>query len=124
MGEVAHQGRTVLFVTHNMNAIRSLCTTAILLQNGRVNRTGSAVEVVEHYYRLATPAANQAQRVPTDGSGFLSWKCAGASSINSNAASNDSPLDIVAQFRLDRAMPIAFGLVISNDEDVKIVIHQ
>ena len=36
MKEVATGGRTVLFVSHNMNAVESLCTTALCLQNGLV----------------------------------------------------------------------------------------
>ncbi len=36
MGEVAKEGRTVLFVSHNMAAIENLCDTAIVLNNGRL----------------------------------------------------------------------------------------
>src|ERR1019366_2296119 len=36
MGDVAKQGRTVLFVTHNMSAVRNLCSRAVLLADGRV----------------------------------------------------------------------------------------
>jgi lipopolysaccharide transport system ATP-binding protein len=37
MGDVAKEGRTVLFVSHNMNAIEQLCTSALLIVDGRVN---------------------------------------------------------------------------------------
>ena len=36
MGEVAQDGRTVLFVSHNMQAVRRLCSAGILLENGQV----------------------------------------------------------------------------------------
>ena len=36
MEEVSQQGRTVLFVSHNMGAVRSLCTRAILLEDGKL----------------------------------------------------------------------------------------
>ena len=36
MGEVAKEGRTVLFVSHNMNAIKNLCQTALYMDDGRV----------------------------------------------------------------------------------------
>lgn len=49
MDEVAGQGRTVLFVSHNMAAVRNLCTRAIQLEAGRVVRTGSAMEVTQAY---------------------------------------------------------------------------
>ncbi len=50
MGEVSRrQGRTVLFVSHNMGAVVSLCGPAILLDAGRVVRAGDAERVVESY---------------------------------------------------------------------------
>jgi len=47
MGEVAREGRTVLFVSHNMSAVRNLCTRAIQLANGRVVMAGETSEVTE-----------------------------------------------------------------------------
>jgi lipopolysaccharide transport system ATP-binding protein len=49
MNEAAKQGRTVLFVSHNMVAVQSLCTRGILLEGGRVSADGSASEVVQLY---------------------------------------------------------------------------
>jgi len=49
MKDVAKGGRTVLFVSHNMGAIRSLCEIAILLNNGKIMKTGTADEVVRVY---------------------------------------------------------------------------
>jgi len=49
MEDVSQQGRTVLFVSHNMAAVTRLCTRAILLEGGRLTRDGSAAEVVGHY---------------------------------------------------------------------------
>src|SRR5438552_2159457 len=43
MGEIAKEGRTVLFVSHNMNAIESLCDRALLLKHGQVYRSASEV---------------------------------------------------------------------------------
>jgi lipopolysaccharide transport system ATP-binding protein len=42
-------GRTVLFVSHNMTAVKSLCTKGILLNNGRIVCTGSIDEAVNDY---------------------------------------------------------------------------
>jgi lipopolysaccharide transport system ATP-binding protein len=49
MGDVAHEGRTVLFVSHNMDAIQRLCTHGILLEEGRVAAHGPIVDVVARY---------------------------------------------------------------------------
>lgn len=49
MGDAARQGRTVVFVSHNTAAIRSLCTRAILLSNGRVDFSGPVNESIDRY---------------------------------------------------------------------------
>src|SRR5438045_7452488 len=52
MDEVAHgQGRTVLFVSHNMQALRTLCTRAVLLERGQVLFAGTAGKAVNEYTR-------------------------------------------------------------------------
>lgn len=45
----AESGRTVLFVSHNMSSVKSLCTRSMLLKNGQVNFTGSVSEGVDRY---------------------------------------------------------------------------
>jgi len=49
MDEVTRQGRTVLFVSHNLAAVQQLCNRGILLHEGRVVRQGSMVQVVQEY---------------------------------------------------------------------------
>jgi lipopolysaccharide transport system ATP-binding protein len=44
-----NQGRTVLFVSHNMPAITQLCNSAVLIKEGEVQKTGLADSVVRHY---------------------------------------------------------------------------
>jgi lipopolysaccharide transport system ATP-binding protein len=43
------EGRTVLFVSHNMQAVKSLCTTGILLEEGRMKFTGQINDVTDKY---------------------------------------------------------------------------
>lgn len=49
MGEVAKQGRTILFVSHNLAAISNLCTSAILLDEGRLVLNSNTRETVSFY---------------------------------------------------------------------------
>jgi lipopolysaccharide transport system ATP-binding protein len=49
MGDVAHEGRTVLFVSHNMSALQKLCTRALWLEEGMVVMSGETSEVVNRY---------------------------------------------------------------------------
>lgn len=51
MEEVGSEGRTVMFVSHNIAAITSLCTTAILLNDGEVVKTGNVFDVAGLYTR-------------------------------------------------------------------------
>ena len=57
MGSVAHGGRTVLFVSHNMAAVSTLCTRAILLENGRVTAEGDVASVVSEYLQHSAEGA-------------------------------------------------------------------
>ena len=51
---VANEGRTILFVSHNMGAISELCTRAVLLDRGRKVADGSVAEIVSQYARMAS----------------------------------------------------------------------
>jgi len=49
MESVAKGGRTVLFVSHNMTTISSLCNRAVMLHKGKVMADGPTEQVIEHY---------------------------------------------------------------------------
>jgi lipopolysaccharide transport system ATP-binding protein len=49
MSDVSRKGRTVLFVSHEMNAIRHLCRSAILLDKGRIMAIGETGDVIRRY---------------------------------------------------------------------------
>jgi len=46
------EGRTVIFVSHNMTAVQSLCHRAILMQHGKITQTGQVDHIVDQYLRL------------------------------------------------------------------------
>src|SRR5262249_42300907 len=50
----ASDGRTVIFVSHNMQAVSSLCDTAIILTNGRLVSSGSSRAIVSEYVAATT----------------------------------------------------------------------
>src|SRR5712671_6223211 len=60
IGEVAADGRTVLFVSHNMGAIRSLCTKGIVLDKGRVTYFGQIAKSIETYFESTNNSSNHA----------------------------------------------------------------
>ncbi len=71
MGEISRQGRTVLFVSHNLSAVLSLCQRAVLLDYGNMQALGPVQPVVNEY--LETVASRQTMplrdRVDREGDG-------------------------------------------------------
>lgn len=49
MQNVSEKGKTVLFVSHNMDAMRRICKNSILLEQGRITKEGTSAEVIEYY---------------------------------------------------------------------------
>ncbi len=58
MSDVARQGRTVMFVSHNMAAVRQLCSSAFLLSEGTVVESGSPEEIIRQYLQLTFADTN------------------------------------------------------------------
>jgi lipopolysaccharide transport system ATP-binding protein len=74
MEEVARQDRTVLFVSHNMSVVRTLCTRGIVLEAGRVTIDASAAEATTAY----TNTFNSASSVEKDGLANRQGRTSGA----------------------------------------------
>ena len=58
MEDMGDTGRTVLFVSHNMQAVSQLCDRALLLDGGRVVRDGPSAEIVAHYLQHTVGAGS------------------------------------------------------------------
>jgi lipopolysaccharide transport system ATP-binding protein len=63
MDDVADQGRTVLFVSHNMGVIKTLCDQGILLHQGNVIAEDSISEVVDTYLMLIEQANSSSNKL-------------------------------------------------------------
>ena len=57
MQDVAGSGRTVLFVSHNMAAVANLCTSGMLIADGRLHQSGDVSEVIESYLTASAPSS-------------------------------------------------------------------
>lgn len=73
MEEVAGHGRTVLFVSHNMGAVRSLCKETLLLVAGQMVRRGATDEVLNEYLNTSSTGDNVPikERIDRNGSGVV-----------------------------------------------------
>lgn len=78
MGEVSRQGRTVIFVSHQMNQIRRLCGRAIWLDAGRVRKDGTPTAVVADY-----EIGMSAGKAEADGASacFAAWSVNGSENL-------------------------------------------
>ncbi len=78
MKDVSRQGRTVLFVSHNMHAVNALCSRGLVLQDGRVAFDGTAAGGVAKYLEQgASAAGSSAPPEARPGSG--EWRFTSAS---------------------------------------------
>jgi lipopolysaccharide transport system ATP-binding protein len=121
MSEVAARGRTVLFVSHNMNAVESLCTQAVCLENGRVREHGRDVRgIITRYLSGGTadePASvwvngNNALNHPVMQPLYLAVENAESRPLTAPAR-NDEPLFVVIRAdvrELDPALSVGFAL--------------
>jgi lipopolysaccharide transport system ATP-binding protein len=65
MEGVAKEGRTVLFVSHNMAAVQHLCKKVIMLENGKVLFAGETKEGIDHYYQtvMGDPSTQRVAKI-------------------------------------------------------------
>ncbi len=69
MGEIARDGRVVLFVSHNMAAIENLCVRGLVLEDGRMKFSGTQHEAITHYLTGAETTDQTSLRERTDRTG-------------------------------------------------------
>jgi lipopolysaccharide transport system ATP-binding protein len=118
MGDVAKGGRTVLFVSHNMNAIKSLCTQGILLQAGRVFFDGSAPACVSHYLHQSSAGTNSPLvALPDTRAGSGEWRFTEIAATKS-IFDPDEPKEFTFQVSPARpdAGPVFFSGLLINEE--------
>jgi lipopolysaccharide transport system ATP-binding protein len=72
MKDVTSSGkRTVLFVSHNMAAVQSLCTRAVVIKNGSIAYDGSPDDAIREYLRESTPEGNLIDFAERRGNGMV-----------------------------------------------------
>ena len=69
MKDVSRSGRTVLFVSHQMQAVSNLCDRAIMLKNGKIDYSGSTNETIRRYLDANIASASQRAGLRKDRTG-------------------------------------------------------
>jgi len=122
MEDAAGHGRTVLFVSHNMQAIRSLCHTAIRLEAGRMVDSGEAGKIVVDYLAQVADAGASATWEPGQGPGDEDFRLSSVRVFDSsgevaNLVSTAEPFSVRMEFdlfRSDEALCVGFDLATSD----------
>ncbi len=81
-------GRTVLFVSHNMDSIMRLCTRAILMKNGRIIEDGKVSKIIDTY--LSTEFGATAEKLWQNNNGNEIVKILSAKAHNKNHESSEN----------------------------------
>lgn len=113
MDEVAGEGRTVLFVSHSMGAVRQLCARAIWLDEGRIRSSGDVAGVVDAYVRTQEVAGHGgAIRLPEDGSKpaeISQVRLLNDEGLPSENFDCDRPVTIELSYRIREEIPQLYG---------------
>lgn len=93
MKDVASDGRTVLFVSHQMQAVHALCKSAIYMEGGKVKYVGAPREAIDHYLN-ASPIRAESENVKRrPGSGELRFGDVGLNKSNYHST-DDIKIDL------------------------------
>jgi len=114
MGDVASEGRTVLFVSHNMASVKNLCQLGIVIEHGTISVSGGIEECVDHYLQ-----ANRSQsKLVIDHISHLN----NLITIN-EVTLNNQPLDSVLISRSVSSLKIHFSGFISQDLPINLEVR-
>ncbi len=125
MGEVSRSGRTILFVSHNMSVVQTLCSRALLLQSGRYVFDGTPNETVAQYLN----ALEQTQKIDLKdrkdrggkgGARLCSVEILNPAAPQSGRLSIGAPAKMI--FRFDRiAKGMLFGFTVYDQSGLAVV---
>ncbi|MFQ4138584.1 ABC transporter ATP-binding protein [Nodosilinea sp. PGN35] len=111
MQDVAHSGRTVLFVSHNMAAVRQLCTSALYMQQGELLLAGSAEQVVSRYLNAAPAESSRLGQVSRYGISLVDMALQDADGARTQAPVFDRDYRLRLVFRAQQPMTDAAVVV-------------
>ena len=116
------QGRTVLFVSHNMASVRALCNHGVLLENGMVKMIGGVNQVVDTYLKDNNGAATSSDvewsidEAPHKGAVTVlrcTVKC------DKEIITNETPFDLVFEFQNDEeGLSLGVNPHVYNAQDI------
>ena len=127
MGDISKgEGRTVLFVSHNMAAVKSLCNKGILLENGTITHKGNSDDVINQYIKNENNNASVSWNI-SNSPKSQSFALLGAKVLNHNGKISLNHLisdDIVIEFSyqvLQNDQLFTHGFNLFNNQNIHIL---
>ncbi len=117
------EGKTILLVSHNMQAIRNICTSSVLLNEGRVEAIGSANDIINRYLSRFSPSdvegiSETIRKLPKDESFEIISIKIKQNDIETLNLGSHLPTEIIIDYKVQKeesGLRILFDLV--DDED-------
>jgi lipopolysaccharide transport system ATP-binding protein len=129
MGDIAGQGRTILFVSHNMGAVQQLCPRSVLLHQGRVQKIGPTREVIAEYLKASDAGATVplAERRDRSGEGrfrFEELTVLGPDGVPRSYAVTGEDMTLKLRIRVPTdgplAAPLEIGIAIREPQGMRV----
>ena len=123
MQEVAGEGRTVLFVSHNMAAVQNLCNTAILLEQGKVASYGEVKDIVAQY--ILSGSHQEGEHIWTEGIAntgvsdlkVLAVRIKDNHGAIANTLDMQTPFSVEIEYQVFNPLPLCrVGIVVSTTD--------
>ena len=119
------EGRTVLFVSHNMTAVKSLCKTGIILQNGQIIDTGDVDGIVTHYLRGDNEIGNyktwETPIINNNGFELIEIGIRHKGSDYNDVMRMDQELEVIIRYRLNKPFDVFWiTMHLKNEQGNKI----
>ena len=119
MDDVARHGRTIIFISHQMNQIRRLCSRVIWLHDGSVRESGSVEQVLASYEVAMTSRTNangqEGRLLNEEKARFVSWEILEPRSEDRNTYASFDPLRVRFVLRVNCGIQSAqHGIALFN----------
>ncbi|HET7046020.1 MAG TPA: ABC transporter ATP-binding protein [Gaiellaceae bacterium] len=124
MTELGREGRTVLFVSHDLGAVARICPRVLWLERGRLRDDGRSAEVIEHYVQTALPRGGRAEFAPEPGKRvqLLSVAVTDREGRTLDAPRRDREFTLSARFLVrEDGAPLDLAFVLRNRQGMKLL---
>lgn len=120
MGDISKgEGRTVLFVSHNMASVKMLCNQSMLLTNGMLQNIDRTEVIINEYKSLYknNASSNQNFNLENQYFTFKEISCLNENKLEDIAVNNEIHITMIFDFK-DDISGIAFEMFVKNNEDI------